>query len=129
MTVPICPNHPQGPKPMQMGKFGKWFCPNKVTDPQTGAQTWCKSPGASSVSVTQSATYGQPAPYAQPATPVAPAAPPVAVQEQSNGDYVALAVASLGMAQAVYQGFGPEKKDEIIQYAQNVMAAMKVLCR
>lgn len=104
MTAPICPNHPQGPKPMQAGKGGAWFCPNKMAD-----QSWCKH-----------RVQGAPAQVAA-AQPV-----PAAHLPASTGGE-ALAAAALVAASKLYQGAGPEMSEMVIQTAQRFYAAMKAL--
>jgi hypothetical protein len=90
---------------MQMGKFGKWFCPNKMPD-----GSWCK--GAPSQAQA-------PASYQPP-----PAGPPFPL---ANGDYVALAVASIGLAQALYAGLGPETETDATRAAMRIYGAMKAM--
>jgi hypothetical protein len=91
---------------MQMGKFGKWFCPNKMPD-----GSWCKGVPA------QAPT----APYAQTASQAASAI------SAPNGDYVALAVASIGLAQALYAGLGPETETDATRAAMRIYGAMKAM--
>jgi hypothetical protein len=91
---------------MQMGKFGKWFCPNKMPD-----GSWCKG-----VPVQAQAT----APYSQTASQAV-------AQPAPNGDYVALAVASIGLAQALYAGLGPETETDATRAAMRIYGAMKAM--
>lgn len=105
MTVPICPNHPQGPKPMQAGKGGAWFCPNRMAD-----QSWCKHRVAG-------------VPQGAAAVPV----PAAHLSSSTGGGGEVLAAAALTAASRVYSGAGPEFEAQVIQTAQRFYAAMKAL--